>query len=151
MEQQAQAFAQEKEQFSDAYCVFQEERHTEMSPEDRNRFDPKSFRPEASAVSRLITMAQTAFTVGRFAEAMEFLDATQYSDLRVRYAQLLKSDCLAALGRNAEAARLRQETLAIWPQMNPLRRAFRFLGMVVNDGKRLLVGIKEKPKSPPGK
>ena len=151
MEQTAQTFAQEQADFSDAYCVFQEERHTEMSPEERNRFDPKSFRPEALACSRLIVLAQDAIAAGHFAEAMTFLDATQYSDLRVRYAQLLKADCLAALGQNADAGRLRQETLAVWPQMNPLRRAFRFLGMVVNDGKRLFVGLTEKKKIPPGK
>ena len=147
MEKLAQGYAQEKEQFSDAYCVFQEERHTEMSPAARQLFDPKFFRPEAQAVSRLIVMAQEAIAAKRFAEAMEFLDATQHSDLRVRYAHLLKADCLAALGQPADAARLRQETLAIWPQMNLLRRAFRFLGMVANDGKRLFVGLKEKSKS----
>ena len=148
MEKQAQGFAKEKEQFSDAYCVFQEERHTEMTPEERQLFDPKSFRQEALAVSRLIVTAQQAIAAKRYAEAMELLDATQYSDLRIRYAQTLKADCLAALGQHAEAARLRQEATAIWPQMNLLRRAFRFLGMVANDGKRLFVGLKEKPKSP---
>lgn len=118
-----------------------------MSPEERDRFDPKSFRPEALAVSRLIVMAQEALAAKEPAVAMEFLDATQYSDLRVRYAQLLKADCLAALGRAAEADRLRRETLAVWPQMPSLRRAFRFLGMVVSDGKRLFVGLTEKKKT----
>lgn len=151
MEKLAQEYAKEKDQFSDAYCVFQEERHTEMTPEERQVFDPKSFRPESLAVSRLIVMAEEAIAAKRFAEAMEFLDATAYSDIRVRYAQMLKADCLEATGQPAEAERLRRETLAVWPQMSLLRRAFRFMGMVANDGKRLFVSLKEKPKKADGK
>lgn len=146
MEQVAQTFAKEQEQFSDAYCVFQEERFTEMTPDERDQFDPKSFRAVCAAVSRLITLAQQAIAKGRHAEAMEHLDATWFSDLRVRYAQMLKADCLRALGRRAEADRLTKETLAVWPQMNVLRRTFRFLGMVANDGKRMLVGLTSKGK-----
>jgi hypothetical protein len=146
LEAEAQGFAREQEQFSDAYCVFQEERFTEMTPAERDQFDPKSFRALSAAVSRLITMAQAAMAQGRHGEAMEYLDATAYSDLRVRYAQMLKAECLRALGRPAEAGRLEGETLAAWPQMGLLRRTFRFLGMVANDGKRMLVGLSSKGK-----
>jgi len=41
---------------------------------------------------------------------------------------------------------LAKETLAVWPQMTLLRRTFRFLGMVANDGKRMLVGLTSKGK-----
>jgi hypothetical protein len=37
-----------------------------------------------------------------------------------------------------------KESLAAWPQMTALRKSFRFLGMVANDGKRMLVGLTEK-------
>ena len=146
MDVAAAEFAKEQEQFSDAYCVFQEERFTEMTPEQRDRFDAKLFKAESAAVSRLITMAQERISNKKFAEAMEFLDATEFSDLRVRQAQMLKVDCLRALGQSAEADRLANEVLAAWPQMNLLRRTFRFLGMVANDGKRLLVGLTSKGK-----
>jgi hypothetical protein len=146
MEEAARGFAKEQQQFSDAYCVFQEERFTEMTPEQRDRFDPKLFKAETTAVSRLITMAQDAIANKKYPEAMEFLDATAFSDLRVRQAQMLKVDCLRALGQTVEANRLANEILAAWPQMNLLRRTFRFLGMVANDGKRMLVGLTSKGK-----
>jgi hypothetical protein len=62
----------------------------------------------------------------------------------VRRVQHLKAECLRNLGQPAEAARLEQEALAAWPEHNALRRLFRFLGMVANDGKRMLVGLTEK-------
>ena len=39
---------------------------------------------------------------------------------------------------------MKREALAAWPEHNAARRLFRFLGMVANDGKRLLVGLTEK-------
>jgi hypothetical protein len=48
------------------------------------------------------------------------------------------------LGKNAEADQVLKESLAAWPQMTTLRKCFRFLGMVANDGKRLWVGMTEK-------
>ncbi|HOH38993.1 MAG TPA: hypothetical protein PK807_01725, partial [Verrucomicrobiota bacterium] len=84
------------------------------------------------------------FQAGRFAEAMEYLDATHLSDLRLRQAQLLKVECLRKLGRDAEAGRLEKEALAAWPEHSAARRLFRFLGMVANDGRRMLVGLTEK-------
>jgi hypothetical protein len=107
-------------------------------------FDPESFRATAAAVSRLLTLAQEAIARRQFAEALDFLEASCLSDVRVRYAHLLKIDCLQALGRQAEADALARETAAVWPQMQLLRRTFRFLGTVANDGKRLLVGLSSK-------
>ena len=146
LEESALFFAKEQTQFSDVYCVFQEERFTEMTPEEREQFDPKSFRAMSAAVSRLLTMAQDRVARGQFAEALEYLDATALSDLRVRYAQLLRVQCLKGLGNTSEADRVAKDVMATWPQMGALRRTFRFLGMVANDGKRLLVGLTGKGK-----
>jgi len=146
MDETATRFVEEKEAFSDIYCVFQEERHTEMTPEERLQFDAKNFRQEALIVSRLIARARELMAQKRFAEATEFLDAVKYSDLRVHQAYLMMAECLRQLGRNAEAEKISLEALAAWPQTNWLRRGFRFLGMVANDGKRMLVGLSEKKK-----
>jgi hypothetical protein len=70
------------------------------------------------------------------------------SDLRVRWAEKLKADCLRALGRSAEADRLSREVLAAWPEMGGARRLFRFLGMVATEGKRLFVIATNKKDSP---
>jgi hypothetical protein len=147
LEQVGAKLASEMESYSDIYCVFQEERHTEMTPEERRTFDAKYFKQEALAVARLTSFAEAAAAAGKFAEAMEYLDATHLSDLRVRRVQYLKAECLQKLGRSAEAARLKREALAAWPEHNALRRLFRFLGMVANDGKRMLVGLTQKGRS----
>ena len=146
MEQVAAGLKKDAQSFSDIYATFQEERHAELTIEQRAAFNPLYFKHEALAVSRLIILAQEHIEKKEFAEAMECLDATQLSDLHVRQAQVLKAECLRALGRPAEADRVLKDALAAWPQMNTLRRAFRFLGMVANDGKRLLVGLTEKGK-----
>ena len=64
----------------------------------------------------------------------------------MRQAHALKAECLRALGRTTEAERIGNECLTTWPEMNNIRRFFRFLGMVANDGKRLLVGLTQKGK-----
>ena len=140
----AATLLKEEGTFSDLYAVFQEERHSDLTPEERKAFDPKYVGREAFAVTRLVSFAERHVQAGRFAEAMEFLDATHLSDLRLRQAQLLQAECLRKLGRSAEADRLEKDLLAAWPEHNAARRAFRFLGMVANDGKRLLVGLTEK-------
>lgn len=146
LEQVSGEFTREREIFSDAYCVFQEERFTEMTPGERQLFDAKYCRTEAAAVSRLLARARELVEKKQHAEAAQFIAATQLSDIRVRQAGLLLAECLRAVGRNAEAARVERDTLAAWPQMNLLRRLFRFLGMVANDGKRMLVGMFAKGK-----
>jgi tetratricopeptide (TPR) repeat protein len=146
MEEVAAALLKEEGAFSDIYSVFQEERHTDLTPEEREVFDPKYFQQEALAVSRLIAIAREHIARKRFAEAMEFLDATQFSDLRVRQAQAAKAQCLRALGRTAEAERVASEQLAAWPDLAGTRRLFRLVGAVANDAKRLLVGLTERGK-----
>ena len=53
MEQVAAGFEKDAARFSDLYHVFQEERHTAMSPEERDRFSPLYFKQEAHVVSKL--------------------------------------------------------------------------------------------------
>ncbi len=146
LEKVAAELAKEQHTFSDIYCIFQEERHTELNPEERKNFDAKYFKQEALAVAQLISRAVELVAQKKYDEAMSFLDATQLSDLRIKQAQMLKAECLRGLGREAEARRIESETIAAWPEMNALRRTFRFLGMVANDGKRLLVGLTQKGK-----
>jgi hypothetical protein len=146
LETAAMEFAKEEKSFSDLYCIFQEERHTELTDADRQKFDEKYFSTEARAVARLISRARELVQKKEYTEAMTFLDAVQLSDMKVRQANALMSDCLRGLGRVAEADRISSETNIQWPQMNPLRRGFRFLGMVANDGKRMLVGLTSKGK-----
>lgn len=148
LERVAAEFAKEEQAFSDLYCIFQEERHTELTDAERQDFNEKYFRTEANAVARLLSRADQLAKQKEFAQAVSFLGAIQLSDLKVRQANLLMAECLRALGRSAEADQIAKDTLAVWPQMNALRRAFRFLGMVANDGKRMLVGLSEKKKKP---
>jgi hypothetical protein len=150
MEHTAKVLNQEREQFSDMYCAFQEERHTELTAQQREEFNAKACQTESRAVGRLICMAQDARTAGNYHEAMDCLDATQLSDVHSCYAQKLKADCLRALGRGAEAEPLAAEKMAVWPPKHNLHRSFRFLGMVLNDGKRMLVGFTEKGKRSAG-
>ena len=147
MEEVAARLAREQEGFSDVYATFQEERHTAMSPEERNRFNPLYFELETQAVTRLISFAEELTAQGQHTEALTYLDATLLSDLRVRWAEKLKADCLRALGRQAEAEKLSQEVLAAWPEMGAARRLFRFLGMIATEGKRLFVIATTKKNS----
>ncbi len=143
MEERAAGFAKEEQNFSDLYATFQEERHTAVSPKDRDRFDALYFQREAHAVARLITLAQQRAAQGQWREAIKFLEGTAYSELRVRGAQLLQAECLRALGETKAAERLENEAAAIWPQAALARRLFRLLGMVANEAKRLLVGANQ--------
>jgi hypothetical protein len=127
--------------------VFQEERHTELTAEERQQFNPRYFRQEALAVARLLSRARELLDAKKFEEAMLYLDAVQLSDMKVRQGYALMAECLRGLGRISEAERIASEAEAAWPQMNPLRRCFRFLGMVANDGKRMLVGLTHKGKT----
>ncbi len=147
MAEVAARLAQEQENFSDAYGVFQEERHTAVSPEERNRFNPLYFKLETQAVARLISFAEEFAAQGRHAEALKYVDATLLSDLRVRWAEKLKAECLGKLGRPAEAEKLSREVLAAWPEMGLLRRTFRFLGMITTEAKRLFVIATNKQDS----
>ena len=138
----------EEEAFSDVYCVFQEERHSALEPKDRNRFNPLYLRQETMAVIRLLAFAQKLIERGEYSEALKYVEATQMADLRMRAAQEMKIRCLRELGRQAEAEQLSQQAFLAWPEMNGVRRLFRFLGMVANEGRRLLAGLLSKGKTP---
>jgi hypothetical protein len=146
LEKTAADFAREQNTFSDIYCLFQEERHTDLPPQDRQVFDAKYFKQESLAVAKLIDRARASLAGKNYAEAMVFLDATQLSDMRVKQAQLLKAQCLRGLGREAEARQIEAEALAAWPEFSGTRRFFRLLGMVANEAKTLLVGLTSRGK-----
>jgi len=144
LEQRAAELEKQQDKFSDLYAVFQEERFTLHTPEERRAFNPGYFQKETAAVAQLLGYAQQRIADKKFEEALKFLDATLMSNLRVRQAQDMKVECLRALGRNAEAEKLAKETLVAWPEMNLARRLFRFLGMVASDGKVMVVGFLSK-------
>ncbi len=141
MAARARELAGQQERFSDLYCLFQEERFTLHTPEERRVFNAGYFRQEALAVGRLLEEAQKLIAADEHAAALNFLDATLMSNLRVQQAQEMKVVCLRKLNRQTEADELAGETIAIWPRMNIARRLFRFLGMVASDGKTMLVGL----------
>ena len=144
-----QAFAKitrdETNAFSDIYCIFQEERHTALKPEDRNLFYPLYLKQEATAVIRLLTHAQNFITQKKFTEALQFVECVDMADMKVRAAQDMKIICLRALGKNSEANQLAKEKLVAWPEQPMIRRVFRFLGMVANEGRRMIAGLTSKP------
>jgi hypothetical protein len=141
LEAHAAEFEKQQEKFSDLYAVFQEERFTLHTPEERRAFNPGYFKKESDAVALLINFAQQRIAGKKFDEAIKFLDATFMSNIRLRQAIDLKVHCLSAVGRNSEADKLAKETLGAWPEMNFFRRIFRFLGMVASDGKTMLMGL----------
>jgi hypothetical protein len=141
MAQRAGELEQQQDKFSDLYAVFQEERFTLHTPEERRAFNPAYFQKESAAVVQLLGYAQQHIAEKKFKEALKFIDATLMSNLRVRQAQDMKVECLRALGKNSEADKLTKETLTAWPEMNFARRIFRFLGMVASDGKVMVVGF----------
>ena len=139
---------EEEKAFSDLYCVFQEERHTALSPEDRNVFNPLYIRQEVMAVTRLLSHAQAHIRTGNHAEALKYIEATQMADLRLRQAHEMKISCLRALGRNPEAEQLARETFLAWPEMSVARRLFRFLGMIANEARRIVAARSSRKSAP---
>jgi Mlc titration factor MtfA (ptsG expression regulator) len=131
--------------FSDIYCIFQEERHTALKPEDRNLFYPLYLKQEATAVIRLLTHAQNFINQKNYPEALKFVECVDMADMKVRAAQDMKINCLRALGKNSEADQLEKEKLVAWPEQPAIRRIFRFLGMVANEGRRMIAGLTSKP------
>jgi len=141
LEQRAAELEKQQDQFSDLYAVFQEERFTLHTPEERRAFNPAYFKKEADAVAQLLQYAQQRIAGKKYGEALKFLDGTLMSNLRVRQAQDMKVECLHALGRNAEADKLAKETLVAWPEMNFWRRLFRLSGMLATETKIMIVGF----------
>ena len=144
LEQRAAEMGKKQDNFSDLYAVFQEERFTLHTLEERRAFNPAYFKKEADAVAQLLQCAQQRIADKKYEEALKFLDGTLMSNLRVRQAQDMKVECLRALGRNAEADKLAKETLAAWPEMNFWRRLFRLFGMLATETKTMIVGFLSK-------
>jgi hypothetical protein len=151
MEEIAATFEKSEKGFSDLYHTFQEERHTAMTPEERDRFSPLYFKQEAHAVSRLLAIAQHHFDKKDYGEALKYIEATQLADIRVRQAHEMKVRCLRALGRNADAAQVEKEAVLAWPRFGFARTLFRFMGKVANETKGLLVGLVSGGKRDPNK
>ena len=141
LERETARLRAEQEKFSDVYCVFQEERHSEVPPAERNVFSNLHFSCQAKAVAKLIGIGQNFMAQGEWAGALKCFDGVNLSDLRVRQVQEFRAECLRKLGRNAEAEKVAAENVAAWPEMNFVRRTFRFAGAFANDGKRMLVGL----------
>ena len=141
LRQCATELEKQQDKFSDLYTVFQEERFTQHTPEERRAFNPVYFQKEAAAVAQMLRRAQQRIADKQFEEALKFIDATLMSNLRVRQAQDMKVVCLRALGKNSEADKVASEVLVAWPEMNFFRRLFRFLGMVASDGKAMVIGF----------
>jgi tetratricopeptide (TPR) repeat protein len=144
LEKLAADFKGHQDKFSDLYAVFQEERFTMHTPEERRAFNPKHFEKETQAVARLMQIGQAYLSERKFEEALKCVDATFMSNIQLRQARDLKAQCLRALGRESEAIKLERQTLASWPEMNQARRLFRFLGMVASDGKTMILGFLQK-------
>jgi hypothetical protein len=137
----------ESDSFSEDYATFQEERHTALKPEDRNRFNPLYIRQEMTAVLRLLSHAQKNIAAKNYMDGLELIEATQMSDLRLRQAQDMKLECLRALGRNAEADKLARENFLAWPESSFVRRIFRFFGMIANEVRSIAADRTRKKKS----
>ena len=133
-----QQFRAEQTNFSDLYALFREERHSGLSPEQRNRFDENYFVLEARAVARLLAMTRNHREAKRPAEALSILDAVLYAELRSPHVNKLKAECLRALGKTSEAEKLEAESAHMWPDNPLLRRLFRFVAYIFVEAKRMV-------------
>jgi hypothetical protein len=134
----------ENNTFSEDYATFQEERHSALKPEDRDLFNPLYIRQEVAAIVRLLSHAKKNITGKKFAEALQFIEATQLADLRLRQALDMKVECLRALGRHDEAAQIAREKFLAWPESTYVRRIFRFLGMIATEVRRITAARNQK-------
>lgn len=133
-----QRFAGECESFSDLYALFREERHSSLTPEQRQKFDERYFSLEAKAVAKLLAKAGQLIQRNQFAKAIALLDIALYSDLRTPHVNHLKAECLLALGQAEEAKKLQSENARMWPDNPLLRRTFRFVAYVFVEAKRMV-------------
>ena len=74
----------------------------------------------------------------RFEEALAVLEIVTHSDLRPKFLNVLKADCLRATGKPAEADKLMQENAQIWPDNPLVRRIFRFIAYIFVEAKRMI-------------
>jgi hypothetical protein len=133
-----QRFQAEKDNFSDLYALFREERHSSLDAAQRQKFDERYFNLEAKAVAMLLTKAQTCLQASQFAEAVSLLEVITHSDLHSSHVNYLKAAALHGLGKTAEAEKLERETGRQWPDNSLLRRIFRFVAYVFIEAKRMV-------------
>ena len=131
-------FHEETKNFSDLYAVFREERHSNLTPGQRQTLDERYFNLEAKAVARLLAKASAMIKANRFEEALAVLEIVTHSDLRPKFLNVLKADCLRATGKPAEADKLMQENAQIWPDNPLVRRIFRFIAYIFVEAKRMI-------------
>jgi hypothetical protein len=131
-------FRSESRNFSDLYAMFREERHSNMTPEQRRNFGERYFNLEAKAVAKLLAQAQTLIQARNFDAALAVLEVALYSDLRSRHLNAMKAECLKASGKTAEADKLLQENALMWPENRLLRRLLRFVAYVFVEAKRMV-------------
>ena len=89
-------------------------------------------------MARLLVKARAMIKAGRFEEAMVVLELVAYSDIRTKFVNLLKAECLRATGKPDEAEKLSQENAQMWPDNPLLRRVFRFVAYVFIEAKRMV-------------
>jgi len=133
-----QRLSAERDNFSDLYALFREERHSSLDAEQRRKFDERYFNLEAKAFAKLFAMAQACLQAGQAAEALSLLEVITHSDIHASYVNHLKAEALRALGKTAEAAALQSETARQWPDNSLLRRIFRFVAYVFVEAKRMI-------------
>jgi hypothetical protein len=131
-------FHEESKNFSDLYAIFREERHSNLTPEQRQTLDERYFNLEAKAVGRLLAKASAMIKAGRFDEAMMVLELVAFSDIRTKFVNLLKAECLRATGKPDEAEKLTQENARMWPDNPLLRRLFHFIAYIFIEAKRMV-------------
>ena len=131
-------FHAEGKNFSDLYAIFREERHSNLTLEQRQTLDERYFVLEAKAVARLLAKARAMINAGRFEEALIVLAVVKYSDIRTRHINLLQAECLRATDKEAEADQLTQENARVWPDNPLLRRIFRFVAYIFIEAKRMV-------------
>ena len=131
-------FHEETKNFSDLYAVFREERHSNLTAEQRDTLDERYFILEARAVARLLAKVSFMIKAQRFEEALVVLQVVAYADIRPRFANVLKAECLRATGKPAEADKLLQENAQIWPDNPLVRRLFRFVAYIFIEAKRMI-------------
>jgi hypothetical protein len=61
-----------------------------------------------------------------------------YSDIRTKFVNFLKAECLRATGKPDEAEKLSQENAQMWPDNPLLRRVFRFVAYIFIEAKRMV-------------
>ena len=133
-----QRLAAERDNFSDLYALFREERHSSLDAEQRRKFDERYFNLEAKAVAKLLAKAQACLQARQFAEAVCLIEVITHSDIHASYVNHLKAEALRGLGKIAEADALQSETARQWPDNSLLRRIFRFVAYVFIEAKRMV-------------